>query len=255
MFEKEDFVDAGAQVYGGYGQSKWVQESLLRRAGASGVPYAIYRFGELAGSTRTGIGQTDDIVHRLVQMRLAIGCREKVSNDVLDMLPVDFAARLVVDSGGRPELWNAIVHATHLKPYSFANMYRRAQDYGLQFAPVTRAVYLSRCYDFVKFVHSINPVNGFVLECVLRDAEGSIRKRKMMDAYFSVIFPFAQDNFRRSLRALGLSLPDWSELIDAYFAHWFREDCGFMARIFDYQRRVMQDDEHEAMLLEKVGEA
>lgn len=255
IFEKEEFVDAGAQVYGGYGQSKWVQESLLRRAGASGIPYAIYRFGELAGSTGAGIGQTDDIVHRLVQMRLAIGCREKVSNDVLDMLPVDFAARLVVGTGSRPELWNAIVHATHLKPYSFANMYRRAQDHGLQFAPVTRAAYLSRCYDFVRFAHSINPVNGFVLECVLRDAEGSMRKRKMMDAYFSVIFPFAQDNFRRSLRTLGLSLPDWSELIDAYFAYWFREDCGFMARIFDYQRWAMQDDEQEALLLEKVSEA
>ncbi len=77
---------------------------------------------------------------------------------------------------------------------------------GCEFTPVTRAAYLSRCYDFVRFIHSINPVNGFVLGCVLRDAEGSVRSRKMMDAYFSVIFPFAQDNFRRSLKTLGFVL-------------------------------------------------
>ncbi|WP_116812439.1 aminotransferase class I/II-fold pyridoxal phosphate-dependent enzyme [Steroidobacter cummioxidans] len=263
IFEKEAFVEAGAQVYGGYGQSKWVQETLLRRAAERGVPYVIYRFGELSGSALTGLGQTDDIVHRLLQMRLAVGCREKVSNDVLDMLPVDFAARLIVNTGGKPELWNTILHATHLKPYSFANMYRRAQSHGLQFTPVTRAAYLSRCYDFVRFIHSINPVNGFVLECVLRDAEGSVRARKMMDAYFSVIFPFAQDNFRRSLQVLGLALPEWGALIDSYFARWNREDCGFMARIADYRRWTQMDAKgkavpgaaQEEVLLGKVNEA
>ncbi|GFE82942.1 hypothetical protein GCM10011487_49420 [Steroidobacter agaridevorans] len=264
IFEKEEFVDAGAQVYGGYGQSKWVQEALLRRAAESGVPYVIYRFGELSGSTRTGLGQTDDIVHRLLQMRLAVGCREKVSNDVLDMLPVDFAGRLIVNTGDQPELWNAILHATHLKPYSFANMYRRAQHHGLQFTPMTRAAYLSRCYDFVRFIHSINPVNGFVLECVLRDAEGSVRSRKMMDAYFSVIFPFAQDNFRRALQTLELSLPEWGELIDSYFDRWSREDCGFMARVSEYRRWAQMDAKgkavsmsaaQEELLLGKVNEA
>jgi polyketide synthase PksN len=264
IFEREEFVDAGAQVYGGYGQSKWVQETLLKRAGESGVPYVIYRFGELSGSARTGLGQTDDIVHRLLQMRLAVGCREKVSNDVLDMLPVDFAAQLIVSTGNNPELWNAILHATHLKPYSFANMYRRAQSHGLQFTPVTRAAYLARCYDFVRFIHSINPVNGFVLECVLRDAEGSVRSRKMMDAYFSVIFPFAQDNFRRSLQTLGLALPEWSELIDSYFTRWSRDDCGFMARIAEYRRWAQMDVKgkavsksaaQEELVLRKLNEA
>jgi hypothetical protein len=214
-----------------------VQETFLERAAGAGLPYVIYRFGELSGSSRTGIGQTDDMLHRLLQMRLAIGCREKIASDVLDMVPVDFAARLIVGTGNAPPLWNRIVHATHLKPYSFANLYRRAQASGLQFAPVTREQYLARCYDFVRYVESVNPVHGFVLECVLRDAEGSVRKRKIMDGYFAVLFPFAQDNFRRSLQFLGLALPDWPSLLDGYFSWWNRADCGFLARIYDYQKR------------------
>ncbi|KQV49726.1 thioester reductase domain-containing protein [Massilia sp. Root335] len=237
VFEQEAFIADGAAVYGGYGQSKWVQETFLERAAGAGLPYVIYRFGELSGSSRTGIGQTDDMLHRLLQMRLAIGCREKIASDVLDMVPVDFAARLIVGTGNAPPLWNRIVHATHLKPYSFANLYRRAQASGLQFAPVTREQYLARCYDFVRYVESVNPVHGFVLECVLRDAEGSVRKRKIMDGYFAVLFPFAQDNFRRSLQFLGLALPDWPSLLDGYFSWWNRADCGFLARIYDYQKR------------------
>lgn len=236
VFEQEAFIADGAAVYGGYGQSKWVQETFLERAAADGLPYVIYRFGELSGSSRTGIGQTDDMLHRLLQMRLAIGCREKISSDVLDMVPVDFAARLIVGTGNAPPLWNRIVHATHLKPYSFANLYRRAQASGLQFAPVTREQYLARCYDFVRYVYSVSPVHGFVLECVLRDAEGAVRKRKIMDGYFAVLFPFAQDNFKRSLQFLGLALPDWPSLLDGYFSWWNRADCGFMERIYDYQK-------------------
>jgi len=242
VFEKEAFIENGEVVYGGYGQSKWVQETFLKRAREHGIPYAIYRFGELSGSSQTGLGQTDDMLHRLLQMRLAVGCREKISNDVLDLLPVDIAAKLVVGAGNTPALWDRVVHATHLKPYSFANLYRRAQNKGLEFSPVTREQYLSKCYNFVKYIYSINPVNGFVLECVLRDAEGSVRKRKIMDGYFAVLFPFAQDNFKQSLQALGFALPEWTSLLDRYFSRWSQDDSGFMAAIYDYQKWSPPDE-------------
>jgi thioester reductase-like protein len=249
VFEQEDFIEDGAHVYGGYGQSKWVQETLLKRAHAAGIPYVIYRFGELSGSSQTGLGQTDDMLHRLLQMRLAVGCREKISSDVLDMLPVDFAAKLIVGTGKLPQLWNRVVHATHLKPYTLANLYRRAQTrLGLHFQPVTREQYLAKCYDFVRYIYSIDRVNGFVLECVLRDAEGSIRRRKMMDAYFSVIFPFAQENFKCALGALGLALPDWAELMERYLGRWSQDDCGFAARIFDYCKWSELDEEQKTVL-------
>jgi len=236
FYEKEDFIAEGEHVYGGYGQSKWAQEILLKRAHELGVPYVIYRFGELSGASRSGLGQTQDMLHRLLQMRLAVGCREKISSDVLDMLPVDCAAKLIVQTGRTPDLWNAILHATHPKPYSFANLYRKAQDLGLEFKPVTRTRYLKECHEFVRFIYSINPVNGFVLECVLRDAEGSVRNRKMMDGYFSVIFPFEQSHFKRALRTVGLTLPGWDALVNRYFERWQEDACGFIARILDYQR-------------------
>lgn len=235
IFEHEDFLDDGEHVYGGYGQSKWVQETYLKRAAAQGIPYVIYRFGELAGSSVTGLGQSDDMLHRLLQMRLAIGCREKISNDVLDMLPVDFAASLVAKTGAAPQLWNRIVHATHLKPYSFAKLYRHAAEKGLDATPVAREQFLARCYEFIEYIYSINSVNGFVLECVMRDVEGSIKQRKMMDSYFAVLFPFAQSHFQQALKTLDLALPDWNSLIKRYFSAWEQEENGFMHTIHAYR--------------------
>ncbi|WNO11567.1 thioester reductase domain-containing protein [Teredinibacter sp. KSP-S5-2] len=244
IYEKEDFVADGEQVYGGYGQSKWVQETFLKRAFALGIPYAIYRFGELSGSSITGMGQTDDMLHRLLQMRLAIGCREKISSDVLDMLPVDFAAKMIVAVGNNSELWNKIFHATHMKPYSFSNLYRKAEKKGLKFDRVTRDTYLTKCYEFVRYISQINSVNGFVLECVLRDAEGSVRNRKVMDGYFAILFPFDQNNFKQALQRMDTGLPEWKLLIDKYFERWEMEECGFMTRIQDFQTHTQNNTNH-----------
>ncbi len=251
FFEKEDFLPHGEHVYGGYGQSKWVQETFLRRAHDQGLPYLIHRFGELSGSSRTGLNQTDDMLHRLVQMRLAVGCREKVSSDVLDMLPVDVAAKLIVGAGRTPALWNRVVHATHLKPYGFANLYRRAESAGLDFKAVTRTQYVAECREFVRYVYSLNAVHGFVLDCVLRDAEGAIRNRQVMDGYFSVIFPFEQGNFKRALQTLAIGLPAWGPLLDLYFERWGTDESGFMARILEYRKWARLDETARAAIVAK----
>jgi polyketide synthase PksN len=242
VFEHESFIDTGETVYGGYGQSKWVQETLLRRAGEAGVPHVIYRFGELAGSSVGGHAQTDDMLHRLLQMRMAVDCREKISNDVLDALPVDVAARLIAGVSREPALWNAVLHGTHLQPCPIARVYKLAeQRLGRRFAPVTRQKYLAACLEFVQHVYAQSPVDGFVLECVLRDAEGSSRQRKIMDGYFAVLFPFEQGNFMRALKTLGMTLPSWDRLLATYFDRWCSEDCGYLSllRSFDAAREDM----------------
>ncbi len=235
VYEHESFIDAGESVYGGYGQSKWVQETYLRRAAEVGIPYVIYRFGELSGSSRTGFAQTDDMLHRLLQMRLAVGCREKVSNDVLDAVPVDIAARLIAGTTRDPALWNAILHGTHLQPCPIARVYRMAeQRLDRRFSPVTRQNYLSACLDFVRHIYERSPLDGFVLECVLRDAEGSSRQRKIMDGYFAVLFPFEQSNFSRALETLQVPLPAWDQLLATYFDRWCQEDCDYLSPLKTY---------------------
>jgi hypothetical protein len=73
----------------------------------------------------------------------------------------------------------------------------------------------------------------------------------MMDAYFSVIFPFEQNRFKRSLQALRLELPEWNALLDRYFMRWAEDDCGFMARICDYQEWSRLDEAQKAALTSK----
>lgn len=234
LFEKEEFMDDGADVFGGYGKSKWVQETLLKRASSHGIPYVIYRFGELSGSSKTGLAQTNDMLHRLLQMKLALGCREKISSDVLDLFPVDHAAKIIVTSAASPEMWNRIVHATHPDPCPMSFMYRFAQQKGLRFDPVTKEEYWEKCREYIRFITEQSTVDGFVLECALRDSEGSLKNTKMADGYFAVLFPFNQDALMEVLALAELRMPQWQELFEVYFRRWSEKNNNFLKTINNY---------------------
>jgi hypothetical protein len=211
-----------------------VQERFLREAGRAGIPFTIFRFGELSGSSRTGLGQTGDVMHRLLQMRMAIGCREKISADVLDMLPVDLAAKAIAEAGKYPGRWNRIYHATHPNPCAAAQLYRLAESQGYAFDAVSRERYLSRCMEYARFVSSQSPMDGFVLECILREADGSSRNMVMIDAYFALLFPFNQNNFLALLEEAKIDLPDWDLLLKLYFRRWSEEGTGLLARAREF---------------------
>lgn len=232
IHEQEAFIEDGQAVFGGYGQSKWVQESLLKEAHAQGLPFVIYRFGELGGSGLTGLAQTEDMVHRLLQMRLALGVREKISNDVLDMLPVDFAARVVARACTTERTWNHILHATHPKPCPMSGFYSFAEKQGYSFKLVSRADYLAKCMDYIQYVGSSNAVDAFILECVvMREVIGLARNMRAMDGYFVVLFPFDQSQFLECLEAEGLQLPAWEQNLELYFRNWNAISTDFFARI------------------------
>lgn len=234
LFEQEKFIDDGTDVFGGYGQSKWVQETLLKRASEHGIPYIIYRFGELSGSSKTGLAQTNDMLHRLLQMKLALGCREKIASEVLDLFPVDYAAKLIAFNSCSPEFWSHIIHATHPDPCPMSFVYRFAQQKGFSFQPVTKDHYWKACRDYIRFITERNAVDGFVLECALRESDGSLKNTKIADGYFALLFPFNQDCLLKVLASAQLEMPQWQDLFELYFKCWSEEDNGYFKIIADY---------------------
>jgi len=49
----------------GYVQSKWVAEKLV--TARERVPVSIYRLGRMSGHSKTGVSNTDDFMHRVLE--------------------------------------------------------------------------------------------------------------------------------------------------------------------------------------------
>jgi len=80
----------------GYAMTKWVAERMCAVAESRGLPISILRPGNMAGSSITGISNSDDLNYLLLQGIFDTGCAPLVDTDyALDLTPVDFAAKAV----------------------------------------------------------------------------------------------------------------------------------------------------------------
>lgn len=121
----EELVQDGQRVASGYGQTKWLAEHLLwdygRRTGAA---VTIQRIGEIAGDSHSGRGRHDDIFHHCLKLFYQVAQSPELPHHVIDVVPVDFAARaftrLVPMTGTGPALY----HLTHPQPLPLQDFLR-----------------------------------------------------------------------------------------------------------------------------------
>jgi thioester reductase-like protein len=86
----------------GYSQTKWVAERLMTAAAERGLPVTIHRAPFITGDRGTGAWNSDDFICRLVRGIIALGAMPDLSAS-MDIVPVDYVARSIVQLSQRPE--------------------------------------------------------------------------------------------------------------------------------------------------------
>ncbi|MGW1073480.1 amino acid adenylation domain-containing protein [Streptomyces sp. NPDC002537] len=123
-----------AVMPGGYTESKWVAEQLVREAGRRGVPVSVYRCGRISGDTVSGAGSDRDVFWQLVRAMLVIGAAPRPAAGgpapVVDLIPADWTAAAVVHlsrAGGGEGLAH---HLTCPSPVAFDTVLGHLRSYG-----------------------------------------------------------------------------------------------------------------------------
>lgn len=98
----------------GYGLSKWIAEEHVRRAGAAGLPVAIYRPAMIAGHSQHGRSNADDFGNRYLCGSAAMGLHLDLHHR-LDMTPVDFVAEAIVALSREPATIGQTYHLVNLE--------------------------------------------------------------------------------------------------------------------------------------------
>jgi amino acid adenylation domain-containing protein/thioester reductase-like protein len=101
----------------GYAQSKWVAEGIMRLAQARSIPVTIYRPGRIGSHSQTGATNLDDSFVRLLAGCIQLGLAPDIPM-VENLIPVDYAAQMIVHLSQQPMLENKTFHL--LNPQSIA---------------------------------------------------------------------------------------------------------------------------------------
>ncbi|MFK4087753.1 thioester reductase domain-containing protein [Kribbella sp. NPDC020789] len=115
---------------GGYAQTKWAAEYLVRQAGHRGLPTTIHRLPRIVGHTRTGACQTRDLLWQVLKGCIQAGAVPAGIDADYDLMPVDLVARAIADAAPGA---GAVLHLTNLHRTSFAIIveYLRSLGYPL----------------------------------------------------------------------------------------------------------------------------
>jgi len=85
----------------GYAASKWVAEKMVWEAASAGLPVTVYRPGYIVGHSRTGAGDPDDFLGRVVRGALQIGAFPDLPRQRMEFVPVDYVSRAIVHIAGQ----------------------------------------------------------------------------------------------------------------------------------------------------------
>jgi amino acid adenylation domain-containing protein/thioester reductase-like protein len=114
-------LEAIGGLIGGYAQSKWVAEKLVRLAGERGVPVTVYRPGRIGGHSQTGLGNPDDLLFRILLGSLQLGCAPEMEAEV-ELSPVDYVSRALVHLSQQPNAAGETFHLINPNLVSWGRM-------------------------------------------------------------------------------------------------------------------------------------
>lgn len=124
-------------LQGGYKQSKWVAEALVREAQQRGLPATIYRPGRIMGHSQTGInGNLHDLLCTIWKGCVALGRFPHVATQV-DLTPVDYVSRGIVQLSRRADALGQVFHFCHPQPVDWVTLLETIGTLGYPMIGVT----------------------------------------------------------------------------------------------------------------------
>jgi amino acid adenylation domain-containing protein/thioester reductase-like protein len=157
-------VDLGSGVRGGYAQSKWVAERLVALAAERGVPVTIHRPGRVTGDSRTGATYETAGLENLNSL-LSLGVIPRVDwPTTLDIVPVDYVARAIVELASRPGSLGQAFHLNNPHPGSWPDLVAAFRRAGYQLREIEPRKWAAQVYQFIRATptHALHEALPFV---------------------------------------------------------------------------------------------
>jgi thioester reductase-like protein len=135
-FAETDEPEQWNALSNGYAESKWVAETLVRRARGRGLAATVSRVGWVIGHSETGAWNKSDFIPRLIKCctQIGMGC----SLGAMTLTPVDFLARSFVTLALQPRYLGRTFHLSNGRRYSSDDIFEWTRVFGY---PLERVPY------------------------------------------------------------------------------------------------------------------
>lgn len=220
---EDDSLDHIDGLSGGYPQSKWVSERILKACKKRGLLSCVYRPGYICGDSKSGVWNADDFLCRLIKGCIQLGAspfptypqpsNSSMNPPRVDMSPVDYVASVIVAAANSDQCFAlSEFNVVNPNPIPFHTLFEQVGKFGFSVPSMPYPVWRDRLFQ-------------------------SIREGESENALFSIAAQFTEDWAsnqqpppcdRRNLDFViqDREFPDLSMLMPVYLAYLVR--CGFL---------------------------
>jgi thioester reductase-like protein len=147
-YENANLEEVGVP-FGGYGQSKWVAEGLMRAAAERGVPITIFRPDNILGDRRRGILNTNDMTYSLIRAIFKMGSVPDV--EIMGgIVPVDFVSDAILYLSSQPDSFGKTFHLSSRTQSNFVEVFEMISTMGLPIRKIPFAQWKEDYYNLAK---------------------------------------------------------------------------------------------------------
>ncbi|MEQ8997811.1 MAG: amino acid adenylation domain-containing protein [Coleofasciculus sp. B1-GNL1-01] len=150
VVREQDSLEDRRVPSGGYSQSKWVAEKLVKIAQDRGLPVCIYRLGRVSGHSKTGVFNPNDRLYRLI-----IGCIQlgyvPDEDTIEDMTPIDYVSRAIIHLSKQETSLGKAFHLVNYQPFHSKMLLNILSKMGYSIQPLSYKDWRSQLVQLAKF--------------------------------------------------------------------------------------------------------
>lgn len=125
-----DVEDVPKKLLDGYGQTKWVAEQLVLKAGQRGLPVKIHRCGTISGHSITGAANAWDLLTALLVESIKLGYAPDVEGWRAEMTPVDYVSKAIVHLATQTQADQTVFHLGDPDPVNTRSVFENLNELG-----------------------------------------------------------------------------------------------------------------------------
>lgn len=207
--EESDSLSRETIVFGGYAQTKFAAELLLRQLGIDAGPVSYYRFGLLTGDSQTGKSAKDDFLNMFARGVASLGCSPESNDDMaVDITPVDFAAAAMAHIAISDTVsgTSGTYHIANKFSLSLPVFLAVLKSVGVQLDVLPPQEFLSRLQNMSHKFNSEESAACLAL-CRALGSNESFSQFRTMDLFQATAITFDCSNTEKALEGTGIVCP------------------------------------------------
>jgi amino acid adenylation domain-containing protein/thioester reductase-like protein/non-ribosomal peptide synthase protein (TIGR01720 family) len=204
--------------YGGYAQTKWIAEKLIKAAHDRGLPVSIYRLGRVSGHSQTGVCNLNDRLYRMLKGFIQLGFTPDVDT-IVDMTPVDYVTQAIAELSQCQDSLGKVFHIFNPHPIRSSDLFDWIRSFGYPLQQASNQQWQAALLK--EQAHSTdNALYPLMPFFAGREANDPQQMQFSEDSFSTVEFPFDPHNTLRKQINLSLDCPPAdAALLQTYFSY------------------------------------